>query len=82
MAAVANRPQPRELTGRSEAMLLNGAYLVRAGDDLLRGEVERLATEHSSNGVEYELTGPWPPHNFAEERTVSVVERRPARASR
>jgi hypothetical protein len=69
VAAVANRPQPRELTGRAEAMLLNGAYLVRSGDDLLRLEVERLGKEHSSDGVEYELTGPWPPHNFAEERT-------------
>ena len=69
VAAVANRPQPRELTGRSEAMLLNGAYLVRSGDDELRKEVDRLAAEHSSCGVEYELTGPWPPHNFAGEQT-------------
>lgn len=69
VAAVANRPQPRELTGRSEAMLLNGAYLVRSGDEELRAEVDRLAAEHSSDGVEYELTGPWPPHNFAGDRT-------------
>jgi hypothetical protein len=66
-AAVANRPQPRELTGRSEPMLLNGAYLVRDGDDGLRREVERLAAEHGGLGLEYELTGPWPPHNFAGE---------------
>jgi hypothetical protein len=65
VADVVNRPQPRELTGRSEAMLLNGAYLVRDGDDRLRGEVERLTAEHADLGVEYELTGPWPPHNFA-----------------
>lgn len=64
---VVNRPQPRELTGRSEAMLLNGAYLVRDGDDRLRGEVDRLAAEHADLGIEYELTGPWPPHNFAGE---------------
>jgi len=63
--AVANRPQSRELTGRTEHMLLNGAYLVRAGDERLRGEVERLAAEHAAIGLEYELTGPWPPHNFA-----------------
>jgi Gas vesicle synthesis protein GvpL/GvpF len=66
--AVANRPQPRELTGRSERMLLNGAYLVPDGDERLRGEIERLAAEHASHCVEYELTGPWPPHNFAGER--------------
>lgn len=66
-AAVANRPQPRELTGRSEPMLLNGAYLVPDGDDRLHQEVKRLREEHSAFGVEYELTGPWPAHNFAEE---------------
>jgi hypothetical protein len=68
VAAVSNRPQPRELTGRSESMVLNGAYLVPDGDERLRGEVDRLAAEHAVLGVEYELTGPWPPHNFAGER--------------
>lgn len=66
-AAAANRPQPRELTGRPDAMLLNGAYLVHDGDDRLRREVERLAAENAELGLEYELTGPWPPHNFVEE---------------
>jgi hypothetical protein len=61
---VANRPQPRELTGRSEEMLLNAAYLVAAGDRSLHEEVARLAGEHAPLGVVYELTGPWPPHNF------------------
>lgn len=69
VAGVVNRPQPRELTGRSEAMLLNGAYLVPDGDERLRGEVERLAADHAGLGVEYELTGPWPPHNFTEEQS-------------
>jgi hypothetical protein len=68
VAAVANRPQPRELTGRSESMLLNGAYLVPEDDDLLRREVEQLAAEHATAGVQYEVTGPWPPHNFAGEQ--------------
>jgi hypothetical protein len=67
VAAVSNRPQPRELTGRSESMVLNGAYLVPDGDERLRDEVDRLAAEHAALGVEYELTGPWPPHNFAGE---------------
>jgi hypothetical protein len=67
VADVVNRPQPRELTGRSEAMLLNGAYLVPDGDDGLHREVGRLAAEHAGLGVEYELTGPWPPHNFTEQ---------------
>jgi Gas vesicle synthesis protein GvpL/GvpF len=63
---VANRPQPRELTGRDETMILNGAYLVPAGDDALRAEVERLSAEHEPLGIAYEVTGPWPPHNFVE----------------
>jgi hypothetical protein len=67
VAAVSNRPQPRELTGRSESMLLNGAYLVPDGDEMLRSEVQQLAVEHAGLGVDYELTGPWPPHNFAGE---------------
>jgi hypothetical protein len=49
-------------------MVLNGAYLIPDGDDRLRAEVERLAAEHAELGVEYELTGPWPPHNFTEEQ--------------
>lgn len=66
-AAVANRPQPRELTGRDEQMLLNGAYLVRDGDDRFAAEVQRLADEHGEAGITFELTGPWPPYNFAED---------------
>jgi hypothetical protein len=65
--AVVNRPQPRELTGREERMLLNGAYLVPDGDDDFAAELARLADEHGPRGVAYELTGPWPPYNFAPE---------------
>jgi hypothetical protein len=49
-------------------MVLNGAYLVPDGDERLRSEVDRLAADHAELGVEYELTGPWPPHNFAGDR--------------
>jgi hypothetical protein len=63
---VANRAQSRELSGRDEPMILNGAYLVAAGDDALRAEVDRLAVEHEPLGITYEVTGPWPPHNFVE----------------
>ncbi|HZT92506.1 MAG TPA: GvpL/GvpF family gas vesicle protein [Gaiellaceae bacterium] len=61
--AVANRPQPRELTGRDETMILNGAYLV-ADEVPLREEVARLGDEYRGLGVEFEVTGPWPPYNF------------------
>jgi len=65
--AVVNRPQARELTGRDEQMLLNGAYLVPDGDERFAAEVARLAEEHADAGITFELTGPWPPYNFAED---------------
>ena len=64
---VANRPQPPELTGRSERMLLNAAYLVPVGGHRFEDEVASLATEHASLGITYEVTGPWAPYNFAQE---------------
>jgi hypothetical protein len=63
---VANRPQSRELTGRGEPMILNGAYLVGDGGAALAAEVAALQAEHGARGVSFELTGPWPPHNFVE----------------
>jgi hypothetical protein len=65
---VVNRPQPRELTGRAEEMVLNAAYLVPAGDSSLAGEVARLDAEGRAAGISFELTGPWPPHNFVDEQ--------------
>jgi hypothetical protein len=66
-AAVVNRPHPRELTGREEQMLLNGAYLVPDGGERFTAEVAQLTQEHADAGVTFELTGPWPPYNFAED---------------
>lgn len=63
-AAVSNPPQPRELSGREEQMLLNGAYLVPAGDAGLATAVAELEDEYRHLGVTFELTGPWPPYNF------------------
>ena len=62
--AVVSRPQPPELTGRTEQMFLNTAYLVPAEDDTLRREVAALDEQHRELGVSFETTGPWPPYNF------------------
>jgi hypothetical protein len=67
VASVVNRPQPKELSGRDEPMLLNAAYLVRRGDEALAREVASLHAEHAMNGYAFELTGPWPPYNFVGE---------------
>ena len=62
--AKANRAQPSELSGRSERMLLNGAYLVERGETRLDEAVRNLEQRYGERGVTYELTGPWPPYNF------------------
>jgi hypothetical protein len=63
-AGVLNRPQPPELSGRDEVMVMNAAYLVRAGDERLAAEVQRLNAD--AGAIAFELTGPWAPYNFVE----------------
>jgi hypothetical protein len=64
--AIISPLQSKELTGRQEAMVLNGAYLV-AEDQLaaFRAELASLQDEYGDLGFSYEMTGPWPPYNFA-----------------
>jgi len=64
VAGVLNRPHSRELSGRNDDMFLNGAYLVRAGDDAIAHEVDALGRAYETLRVTFELTGPWPPYNF------------------
>jgi hypothetical protein len=66
-SAVLSRPHDRRLSGRDAEMVLNGSYLVpRDGTDGFRTIVEALGSRHEPDGVQLELTGPWPPHHFAE----------------
>jgi len=67
-----NRPQPRELSGRPEQMLLNGAYLVERGDSRIESEVESLRTAYRGLGIAFELTGPWPPYNFVDDEEAAA----------
>jgi hypothetical protein len=64
--AIISPLQSKELTGRQEAMVLNGAYLV-AEDQLaaFRAELASLQDEYGALGVSYEMTGPWPAYSFA-----------------
>jgi hypothetical protein len=61
VASRRHRPQDPQLTGRTEWMVLNGAYLVDRdlGEDLARA-VDALREP----GIELELTGPWAPYSF------------------
>jgi hypothetical protein len=65
--AVASRhlpPQDPRLTGRSEPMILNAAYLVEAPErDSFQAAVRAVAEQHEH--VSVELEGPWPPYSFA-----------------
>jgi hypothetical protein len=66
-AAALSRTQDRRLSGHDAEMVLNAAYLVpREGADGFGRIVEELAGRHEGDGVEIELTGPWPPHHFVE----------------
>ena len=70
--ARANPPQPPELSGRSDEMLLNGAYLVRRDDGRLTEAVAELRSRYGPRGVTYEVTGPWPPYNFVPPEVVGT----------
>lgn len=70
--AVVNPLQSKELTGRKEGMILNGAYLVLEEQlTAFRAEMENLKEEYGDLGFSYEMTGPWPPYNFM---TISFEE--------
>jgi hypothetical protein len=70
--ARSNRPQAPELSGRAERMLLNGAYLVERGDTQLEAALRELEQGFGTQGVTYELTGPWPPYNFVPQELVGA----------
>jgi hypothetical protein len=63
-------PQAGPLSGHEGEMVLNAAYLVADADaDGFRALVAELADRHGKDGLELELTGPWPPYNFSEAGT-------------
>jgi hypothetical protein len=66
-ASVASRrlpPQDARLTGRTETMVMNGAYLVPVSDhDDFVAVVQRIREAEPSAILE--VAGPWPPYSFA-----------------
>jgi gas vesicle protein GvpL/GvpF len=68
-AATANPLQPPEISGRDGQMFLNGAYLVSLDrEQEFRTALAELEAELRPIGARFELTGPWPPYNFVEDR--------------
>ncbi|MEO3930557.1 GvpL/GvpF family gas vesicle protein [Micromonosporaceae bacterium B7E4] len=63
-AARRHRPQDRSLSGVSDPMVLNGAYLLPGGRAAGFGHLVReLGARYPM--LRLELTGPWPPYSFA-----------------
>ncbi|MCU1422542.1 MAG: gas vesicle protein [Solirubrobacterales bacterium] len=64
---VLSAPQDRGLSGHDGQMVLNAAYLVADADAGEFGSlVAELARRHRPDGLELELTGPWPAYHFSE----------------
>jgi len=64
--SIRNKNLEKELTGRSEPMVLNAAYLIL--DEKIEGfkkEAKRLKQEFQAKGFYLEYNGPWPAYDFA-----------------
>ena len=63
--------QNPRLSARGGRMLLNAAYLVAdAESDAFAALVADLGRRHRRDGIELELTGPWPAYHFTEPRAA------------
>ncbi|MFI7627291.1 GvpL/GvpF family gas vesicle protein [Microbispora rosea] len=61
VASRRHRPQDPQLSGRSESMVLNGAYLV---DPAREEEFAAMLGGYRDRFLDVELTGPWAPYSF------------------
>ena len=60
-----NNILPKELTGRTDDMILNVSYLLNNGkvDDFLES-VRKSTEKYKNTGLQVEATGPWPSFSF------------------
>jgi len=71
---VRNQPQDAVLSGRSEPMLLNGAYLVNRADEAqFLVLTEEIADRADAQGLIVEVRGPWPAYNFTDADATKQV---------
>ncbi|MDP2648075.1 MAG: GvpL/GvpF family gas vesicle protein [Candidatus Yanofskybacteria bacterium] len=60
-----NKILGKELTGESDPMIFNWAFLVKKERvDGFQGEIQKLRAEYGKIGFTFESSGPWPPYNF------------------
>jgi hypothetical protein len=58
--------QPAQIHGRSDDMVLNGAYLVGAAEtEAFADAFEELRAQYEPCGFSFVLTGPWPAYSFS-----------------
>ena len=61
-----NKVQSTSEHGHSDAMFMNAAYLVPDENwQVFQGLLDGMYPELEKQGITLELTGPWPPYNFA-----------------
>ena len=64
-AAAIQTLQPPDLHGRTERMVLNGAYLVpRAAEPAFHRAIDDAARRYGGRGFDVEMIGPMPPYSF------------------
>jgi hypothetical protein len=64
--SVKTRVLDSEMTGKTEKMVFNAAFLVRADEfDSFKMTLERIDDELETKGLHLEYSGPWPSFNFA-----------------
>jgi hypothetical protein len=56
--------QAPEISGRDTEMLFNAAYLVTADRSAFEAVLGTVAGDYRDTGIDFELTGPWPPYHF------------------
>lgn len=65
VAGIKGKILDKEITGKSESMVLNGIYLIRERKtEDFKNEIGRLSRETGPRGFRFEYSGPWPPYNF------------------
>jgi hypothetical protein len=65
-AAEQSPVQPAQIHGRSDDMVLNGAYLVdERGADAFAAALDALRAHYGPCGFSFLLTGPWPAYSFS-----------------
>ncbi len=74
--SVKTRVLEKEVTGRTEQMVFNSAFLVRQDKaDRFHHTLGMIAGEFEAKGLCVELTGPWPAFNFCRENVATGEKR-------